>query len=43
MEEHWGVLYENKNPDLDDIASSSADGVFLVARQNEEIIIRRGG
>ncbi len=37
MKEHWGVLDESKNPDLDDIASSYADGVFLVAWQDEEI------
>ncbi len=38
MKEHWGELDESKNPDLENIASSYADGVFLVARQNEEII-----
>jgi GNAT superfamily N-acetyltransferase len=38
MEEHWGVLDESKNPELDDIASSYADGVFLVARQGDEMV-----
>ena len=38
MKEHWGVLDESKNPDLDDIASSYANGVFLVAWQNGEIV-----
>ena len=38
MKEHWGVLDENKNPDLDDIAAAYADGVFLVAWQNQEIV-----
>ena len=38
MEEHWGVLDEDKNPDLDDIASSYANGVFLVAWQDGEIV-----
>jgi len=38
MQEHWGVLDESKNPDLDDIAAAYADGVFLVAWQNREIV-----
>lgn len=38
MEEHWGVLDESRNPDLDDIATSYADGVFLVAWQGGEIV-----
>lgn len=29
--DHWGWLDESKNPDLNDIASSYAQGVFLVA------------
>jgi ribosomal protein S18 acetylase RimI-like enzyme len=28
--EHWGWLDESKNPDLDDIAASYRDGLFLV-------------
>ena len=36
--EHWGFLDEGKNPDLDDIATSYADGTFLVAWQDDEII-----
>ena len=38
MEEHWGRLDESKNPDLEDIASAYAEGVFLVAWQGEEIV-----
>jgi len=38
LEEHWGMLDESKNPDLDNIASSYMDGVFLVAWQDEEIV-----
>jgi len=36
--DHWGFLDESKNPDLDDLAASYADGTFLVAWQNDEII-----
>ena len=36
--EHWGFLDEGKNPDLDDIATTYADGTFLVAWRNDEII-----
>lgn len=35
--EHWGTLDTSKNPDLNDIASSYANGVFLVAWQQERI------
>ena len=38
LKEHWGALDESKNPDLDDIASSYASGVFLVAWRNGEIV-----
>ncbi len=38
MKEHWGRLDESKNPDLEDIASAYADGVFLVAWQGGEIV-----
>ena len=38
MKEHWGRLDESKNPDLEDIASAYADGVFLVAWQDGEIV-----
>ena len=38
MKEHWGVLDESKNPDLNDIATSYADGVFLVAWQDGEMV-----
>ena len=31
LAEHWGVLDPHKNPDLEDIGRSYADGVFLVA------------
>ena len=36
--EHWGFLDEGKNPDLDDIATTYADGTFLVAWRDDEII-----
>jgi len=32
LEERWGVLDPSLNPDLDDIATHYAAGVFLVAR-----------
>jgi len=38
LEEHWGVLDPSKNPDLDNIGSHYANGVFLVALQNDNII-----
>ncbi len=36
--EHWGFLDEGKNPDLDDIATAYANGLFLVAWMDDEII-----
>jgi putative acetyltransferase len=36
--DHWGFLDEDKNPDLDDIAATYADGTFLVAWRDDEII-----
>jgi putative acetyltransferase len=36
--DHWGFLDESLNPDLDDIATSYADGGFLVAWRDGEII-----
>lgn len=36
--DHWGFLDESKNPDLDDIATTYADGTFLVAWLDDEII-----
>lgn len=36
--EHWGWLDETKNPDLDDIAGSYADGTFLCAWRGEELV-----
>ncbi|MBT3187615.1 MAG: GNAT family N-acetyltransferase [Anaerolineae bacterium] len=38
LEEHWGFLDESKNPDLDNIAVSYAEGTVLVAWQDDEII-----
>ena len=38
LKEHWGVLDARKNPDLNDIAASYADGVFLVARQDGHLV-----
>jgi len=39
--EHWGTLDPSKNPDLDDIRSSYASGLFLVALK-ESIVIGTG-
>ena len=36
--DHWGVLDESLNPDLDNIATTYADGTFLVAWLDDEII-----
>lgn len=36
--EHWGFLDPTLNPDLNDIAASYADGLFLVARQGDTIV-----
>ncbi|MFN8411716.1 MAG: GNAT family N-acetyltransferase [Anaerolineales bacterium] len=38
LEEHWGTLDLSKNPDLNDIASSYAHGLFLVALLDDQII-----
>jgi GNAT superfamily N-acetyltransferase len=38
MEEHWGYLDSTKNPDLNDIKSSYANGTFLVAWLGEELV-----
>ena len=38
LRERWGELDEAKNPDLDDIANSYADGRFLVACLRDEVI-----
>ena len=38
MSEHWGSIDEELNPDLDDIESSFAAGVFLVACQGRAIV-----
>jgi len=35
---HWGWLDASKNPDLDDIAASYADGLFLVAIEAGRLI-----
>ncbi|MBN1874342.1 MAG: GNAT family N-acetyltransferase [Anaerolineae bacterium] len=35
--EHWGFLDPTKNPDLDDIAASYKDGVFLTAWLDGEL------
>jgi len=36
--EHWGWLDSTKNPDLDDIATQYASGVFFVARQAGQLV-----
>ena len=38
LAEHWGTLDPTKNPDLNDIGRSYAQGIFLVAWQNNQII-----
>jgi GNAT superfamily N-acetyltransferase len=38
LEERWGYLDPTKNPDLDDIASTYADGTFLLAFQDGELV-----
>ena len=38
LEEYWGRLDESKNPDLQDIAGSYQDGIFLVACLDEQIV-----
>ena len=38
LAEHWGTLDPTKNQDLNDISSSYANGIFLVAWQNNQII-----
>ena len=36
--EHWGFLDESKNPDLEDIPAAYANGTFLVAWMDNEIV-----
>lgn len=36
--EHWGLIDESKNPDLDDIHTSYGHGRTIVARLNDEIV-----
>jgi GNAT superfamily N-acetyltransferase len=36
--EHWGWIDESLNPDLNDIAHSYADGLFLVARLDGRLV-----
>jgi GNAT superfamily N-acetyltransferase len=38
LEEHWGRLDESKNPDLQDIADSYREGIFLVGCLDEQIV-----
>lgn len=38
LQEHWGQLDPTKNPDLDDIAATYADGVFLTAWRGGELV-----
>lgn len=38
MEEHWGELDLSLNPDLNDIATNYADGVFLCAWLDGELV-----
>ncbi len=38
LEEHWGVLDLTKNPDLDDIAASYGDAIFLTAWIGDQLV-----
>ena len=38
LAEHWGTLDPHKNPDLENISASYAEGVFLVALLDQRII-----
>ena len=38
LADHWGELDLTLNPDLNDIAVSYRDAVFLVARQNGQVV-----
>lgn len=38
LQERWGHLDEAKNPDLDDIAASYEEGLFLVAYTGERLV-----
>ena len=38
LEEHWGVLDPTLNPDLDDIAASYGEDVFVLAWQEEQLV-----
>lgn len=38
LAEHWGTLDPRQNPDLDDIASTYAQGLFLIAWAGDEIV-----
>ena len=38
LEEHWGVLDLTKNPDLNDIAASYGDAIFLTAWIGDRLI-----
>jgi putative acetyltransferase len=36
--EHWGWIDESKNPDLDDITSAYAEGLFLLAWDGQLLV-----
>jgi GNAT superfamily N-acetyltransferase len=36
--DHWGKLDPTLNPDLNDIAASYRGAIFLVAKQNEQVV-----
>ena len=38
LEEHWGYLDRSKNPDLRNIAETYADGTFLVAWKDGQVV-----
>ena len=42
LEQYFGFIDETLNPDLDDIASSFADGCFLIG-EIDEVLVATGG
>lgn len=38
LAEHWGFIDPARNPDLNDIAASYADAIFLIAWRHERIV-----
>ncbi len=38
LADHWGELDPGRNPDLDDLAASFAEGCFLLAWDDDELV-----